>query len=215
MLFSDPRAQAVFDEYHDRHQREIKRMNELPREMLGSRRDEFLLPVGRDVGNFLRSLVVARGARTILELGTSYGYSTLFLADAARQTGGRVVSVDLDSAKQQHAGAALARAGLADHVTFRCGNAVDILTSEEGPFELVLLDIWKNAYVDAFEALYPRLLEAGIVVSDNMIEPVGAREQVRAFRAAVKDKGDMQSVLLPFGSGIELSIKWSPDSESL
>jgi predicted O-methyltransferase YrrM len=215
MTFSDPRAQAVFQEYDDRHQRERGVMQDLPRELLGDRRDEFLLPIGPVVGDFLRSLAIGRRAMTILELGTSYGYSTLFLADAARQTGGRVISVDSAAAKQEHAAAMLAKAGLADHVAFRCGDAAELIAGEDGPFDLVLLDIWKSAYVSAFEAVYPKLAEAGIVVSDNMIEPASARDMVRAFRDAVRAKSDMQSVLLPLGSGIELSIRWRPDSESL
>ena len=215
MNFSDPRAAAVFKEYDDRHQRERGVTQDLPNELLGGRRDEFLLPVGRYVGDFLRSLAVGHNAKTILELGTSYGYSTLFLADAARQSGGRVISVDSAPAKQEHAKGMLAKAGLADFVTFRCGDALEVIAAESGPFDVVLLDLWKSAYADAFEAVYPKLAEAGVIVSDNMIQPASARELVRTFREAVKAKGDMQSVLLPLGSGIELSIKWSPDSDSL
>src|SRR5688572_21163023 len=103
MLFSDSRAQAVFEAYHDRHQRELELTHRLPGETIGARRDEFLLPVGRAVGNFLRALAVGRSAKTILELGTSYGYSTLFLADGARQAGGRVISIDSEQGKQDYA----------------------------------------------------------------------------------------------------------------
>ena len=208
MLFDDPRAQAVFEDYDARHQREL-RSND------GLGRDDLLLPVGRNVGDFLRSLAVGRGARTILELGTSYGYSTLFLADAARQTGGRVISMDLVADKQTHAAAMLAKAGLDGFVEFRCGDAPGLIAADAEPLDLVLLDIWKDAYVAAFEAVYPRLAEEGIIVSDNMIHPVGARENVRRYREALKAKGDLQTALLPLGSGIELSIKWSPDNDSL
>ena len=215
MPFSDPRAEAVFAEYDERHQSERRLMADLPQGQLRPRRDEFLLPVGREAGEFLRALAVGTGAKRILELGTSYGYSTLFLADAARQTGGTVTSIDVAQDKQDYAAAMLARAGLADFATFSCGDALAMIGALDGPFDLVLLDIWKTAYVAAFEALYPKLAEAGIVVSDNMIEPAGAREDVRAFRRAAGAKGDLQSALLPIGSGIELTIRWSPDSASL
>ena len=215
MLFTDPRAQEVFEEYNERHQRELKLSRETPREGSGLSRDEKLLPVGRNVGDFLRSLAIGRGPKLILELGTSYGYSTLFLADAARQAGAKVISIDTAQHKQDYAAGMLARAGLADFVEFRCGDAAQIISSEAGPVDMALLDIWKSAYVDAFEALYPKLSEAGIVVSDNMIYPESAREQVREYRRAVQAKGDIQNVLLPIGSGIDVSIKWSPDSESL
>lgn len=215
MPFSDPRALAVFEKYHERHERERALTRELPREVMGERRDEFLLPVGRAVGDFLRSLAVGRGAKTIFELGTSYGYSTLFLADAARQTGGKVVSFDVHAGKQEYAAGMLAKAGLADVVEFRCGDAIELIGQETGAVDLALLDIWKSAYEPAFEALYPRLSDGAIIISDNMILPASAREMVRAFRKAVLAKGDMQSALLPLGSGIELSVKWSAGSEAL
>ncbi len=215
MQFTDPRAAEVFAEYDARHRHEQELTRDLPRASFGDRRDEFLLPVGAAVGNFLRALALGKEAPAILELGTSYGYSTLFLADAARQTGGRVVSIDLDPAKQEYAAHMLARAGLAEWVEFRSGDALDLVAADPGPFDLVLLDIWKNLYPACFEAVYPKLAEEGALVSDNMIYPESAREAVRAYRASMRAKDDLQSVLLPLGSGIELTVKWSASSPKL
>jgi predicted O-methyltransferase YrrM len=213
--FEDARAQAVFARYDARHQEELELTRSLPQGSFGERRDEFLLPVGAAVGNFLRALAVGRAPEGILELGTSYGYSTLFLADAARACGATVVSVDLDGTKQDYARAMLEEAGLADFVEFRCGDALDVVGADPGPFGLVLLDVWKNLYLPCFEAVYPKLAEEGAIVSDNMIYPEGAREAVRAYRQAVRTKADLQTVLLPLGSGIELTVRWSPDSAKL
>lgn len=215
MQFTDPKVAAVFAEYHERHQRELELTRALPRASFGERRDEFLLPVGAAVGAFLHALVAGRKAERVLELGTSYGYSTLFLADAARACGARVVSIDVDGAKQAFAAQMLEKAGLAGHVEFRCGDALELLADDAGPYEVVLLDIWKNLYLPCFEAVYPLLAEEGAIVSDNMIYPESARDAVRAYREAVKAKPDLQSVLLPLGSGIELSVKWSADSAKL
>jgi predicted O-methyltransferase YrrM len=215
MKFADPGADEVFSEYKARHERELAAARELPRGAFGTRRDDFLLPVGADVGAFLHALVIGRGARTVLELGTSYGYSTLFLADAARECGARVVSIDVDAAKQAYAGQMLERAGLRGHVEFRCGDAVEQLAGNRGPWDVVLLDVWKDAYVACFEAFYPALAEEGIIVSDNMIYPEAARDAVRAYRAVVNAKADLQTALLPLGSGIELTVKWSADSAKL
>lgn len=215
MQFTDPAVAAVFAEYDDRHQRELELTRALPRGSFGERRDEFLLPVGAAVGAFLHALVVGRQAKRVLELGTSYGYSTLFLADAARECGATVVSIDVDGAKQAYAAQMLGKAGLADHVEFRCGDALELLAGDAGPYDVVLLDIWKNLYLPCFEAVYPLVSEEGAIVSDNMIYPEGARDAVRAYRQAVKGKPDLQSVLLPLGSGIELSVKWSPGSAKL
>lgn len=215
MPFTDPRVAEVFAHYAARHEHELELAKDLPRAEFGERRDEFLLPVGADVGAFLRALAVARKPARILELGTSYGYSTLFLADAARECGARVVTMDVDADKQAYARAQLEQAGLAGHVEFRCGDALELIAADSGEWELVLLDIWKDLYLPCFEALYPRLSEEGVIVSDNMIYPEGARGAVRAYRAGVMAKGDLQTVLLPLGSGIELTIRWSAGNAKL
>jgi predicted O-methyltransferase YrrM len=215
MKFTDPRVAEVFAEYDARHKRELAAVRDYPRGAFGGRRDEFLLPVGAEVGAFLHALVIGRAARTVLELGTSYGYSTLFLADAARECGARVVSIDVAPAKQAYASEMLERAGLREQVEFRCGDAVALLADNHGPWDVVLLDIWKDMYVPCFEAVYPALAEEAIIVSDNMIYPEGAREAVRAYRAAVKAKADLQTALLPLGSGIEVSVRWSQQNPKL
>jgi predicted O-methyltransferase YrrM len=215
MPFTDPRVAEVFEHYAARHRDELEMTRDLPAGSFGERRDEFLLPVGADVGAFLRALAIGRRPERILELGTSYGYSTLFLADAARECGAKVITVDLDANKQAYAKEQLDKAGLAEFVEFRCGDALDLIAADPGPFGLVLLDVWKNLYVPCFEAVYPKLAEEGVIVSDNMIYPEGARDAVRALREAIRAKPDLQTVLLPLGSGIELTVKWSAGSAKL
>ncbi len=214
MLFSDPRVAEVFAEYRTRAAVDQRLMAELGPAGF-ARRDEFLLPVGEDVGGLLHALVLAHRPRRILELGTSYGYSTLILADAARAVGALVITMELADYKQAYALERLTRAGLADQVDLRCGDAVAMIGADAGPFDFVLLDIWKDLYLPCFEAFYPKLSEEAIVAADNMIEPVGARESVRIYRAAVQAKGDMQQVLLPAGQGIELAVKWSAGNAKL
>jgi predicted O-methyltransferase YrrM len=213
--FADPRVAEVFAQYAERHRQELALTRDLPLGSFGSRRDEFLLPVGAEVGALLRALAIARHPGRILELGTSYGYSTLFLADAARQCGAQLVTVDLDAAKQAYARESLERAGLDGFVEFRCGDALDIVDADDGEWGLVLLDIWKDLYVPCFEAVYPRLADEGVIVSDNMIYPEGARDAVRRLREAIGSKSDLQTVLLPLGSGIELTVRWSEGNAKL
>jgi predicted O-methyltransferase YrrM len=213
-MFSDPRVQAVYAAYAARAEADGARMAALGPAGF-ARRDEFLLPVGEDVGRLLHTLILSHRPRRILEVGTSYGYSTLFLADAARAVGGQVITMDLADYKQAFMREQLAAAGLADHVETRCGDAVALIAAEAGPFDFVLLDIWKELYLPCFEALYPKLSEEGIVAADNMIDPPGHRDSVREYRAAVRAKGDMQQVLLPCGQGIELAVKWSAGNPKL
>jgi predicted O-methyltransferase YrrM len=214
MNFSSPAVDRVFAEYERRNTDERAKAALLGSKMF-ERRDEFLLPVGREVGGFLHSLILAKRPARVLELGTSYGYSTLFLADAVTQVGGTVITMELADYKQAAARAMIEKAGIAAVVDFRLGDAVAMINADAGPFDLVLLDIWKDLYVSCLRAFYPKLADEGIVAADNMIEPATLREDVRKYRAAVRSLPDMQTALLPIGSGIELSVKWSAASGKL
>lgn len=214
MILATPAAQAVFERYDARAASDALRMKELGPAGFAIR-DEFLLPVGREVGELLHALIRAHRPRRILELGTSYGYSTLFLADAAKAVGAEVVTMELAQYKQDHARAELAEAGLADVVDFRCGDALELLAVDPGPWDFVLLDIWKELYLPCFAAFYPKLSDEGMICADNIIEPAMSREDMRAYRAAVAARADLRSTLLPVGSGIELSVKWSAGNPKL
>jgi len=214
MHFITPEAQSVFATYEARAKSDEARMRELGPAGFAIR-DEFLLPVGAEVGGFLHALVLAKRPARILELGTSYGYSTLFLADAAKAVGATVITMELADYKQAYAREQLELAGLADIVDWRCGDAVAMINADPGPFDLVLLDIWKELYTPCLEAVYPKLSDEGIIAADNMIDPEMARADVRVYRAAVRAKADLQTTLLPIGSGIELSVKWSAGSPKL
>ncbi len=213
-MFDDPKSAEIAARYEARAASDAALMRELGPAGF-ARRDEFLLPVGEDVGRFLHALILARRPARILELGTSYGYSTLYLADAARAVGAQVVTMELADYKQAHAREQLAEAGLADVVDFRLGDAVAMLAADPGPWDFVLLDIWKELYLPCFDAFYPKLSEEAVIASDNMIEPAMARPEVRLYREAVRAKADMQTALLPIGSGIEISVKWSAGNAKL
>jgi predicted O-methyltransferase YrrM len=207
MTFTSPQAAAVFAEYEARDAAERMRQKTLGPAGFAMR-DEFLLPVGPEVGGFLHALILAKRPKRILELGTSYGYSTLFLADAAQAVGATLITMELADYKQAYAREMIARAALSDSVNFRLGDAVTLIDADAGPFDFVLLDIWKELYLPCFDAFYEKLSDEAIVAADNMIEPVMAREDVRKYRAAVQAKPDLQTTLLPIGQGIELSVKW-------
>ncbi len=201
----DRAVEDVLEEYHGRAAREAERMAALTSDAFGAVRDEFLLPVGPQTGRMLHLLATGAGATRLLEIGTSYGYSTVWLADAARANGGSLVSIDLRAEKQVYAAERLERAGLRGQVEFRAGDALEIVAELAGPFDFVLIDAWKTTYVPCFERLYPRLAPGALVAADNMLFPEGAREHARAYQACVRRYAGMDSVLLPVGSGVELS----------
>jgi len=88
----DPTVARVLETYEARAQREEQLWNTLSDEQVRKRLDEFLLPVGRAAGTLINLIVKEGKARRILEVGASYGYSTIWLAEAARAVGGRVIS---------------------------------------------------------------------------------------------------------------------------
>jgi predicted O-methyltransferase YrrM len=201
----DAAFESVLQEYSARSEAELKRMRELDRAEHERVRDQFLLAIGPGSGQLMNLLARETRARTILEIGTSYGYSTLWLADAARTAGGKVITLEHIPEKAAYARAAMAKAGLADFVDFRVGDAIQLLSHLEERLDFVLLDLWKEFYIPCFDLFYPRLNPGAIVVADNMIFPAATQKDAREYREHVRAKADMQSVLLPIGHGIELS----------
>jgi predicted O-methyltransferase YrrM len=195
----------VLRAYEQRMVEEASLAKSLPRSESFARRDEFLLSVGEEVAHLLRDFAIGLGAKTIVELGTSYGYSTLFLADAARRTGGKVFTYENSADKQTYARKQLTEAGLASVVEWRLGDARDLLRGQPGPIDLVLIDLWKDLYVPCFELVYPLLSPSGVIVADNMLHPESSREEAAAYRAHVRAKPDIEAVLLPVGQGIDIS----------
>jgi predicted O-methyltransferase YrrM len=207
-IMTDEKFDAVLARYHSRMDDENARMKRDPA-AFSRQFDDYLLPVGPEVGWLLHALAVGRNARHILELGTSYGYSTLFLAEAARRTGGKVYTMDLAANKQQYARQQIEDAGLGMNVEWMLGDATQLLKTLAVPFDVVLVDLWKDKYVVCFDLFYANLADNAVIVADNMLIPEMARPEAEAYRSAVRAKSNLQSVLLPIGNGIELTCVWN------
>jgi predicted O-methyltransferase YrrM len=201
----DTAIQEVLAEYEKRGAEEFKLRSLGTMDEWLARRDEFLISVGPSTGQLLNILAKSIKAKTILELGTSYGYSTVWLAEAARATGGRLITIDKVADKHNYARSMLARAGLTKQVEFRLGDALDTIDVLKGPFDLVLVDLWKELYVDAFDLFYSKLAPGAIIAADNMILPENYREDALRYRKHIRSKPLIDSVLIPVGSGVELS----------
>ena len=201
----DQKIQGILSEYEARAAKESPHIMQMSEDEWRSRRDEFMLSVGHDTGRLLNILAKGAGARRILELGSSYGYSTLWLAEAARKTGGTVFSLEINSSKQQYARAMIVKAGLDGQVEFFLGDALKTIASLDGPFDFVLLDLWKDLYVSCFDLFYPKLNPGAIVVADNMLRPEEYLPEALKYRRHARSHPKIDSVLLPVGSGIELS----------
>ena len=202
----DARFDSVAAEYEARAARESREMHTIAPDQMMARRDEMLLPVGRETATLLQLLIRGAEAQNIVEIGTSYGYSTLYLAQAAREVGGRVTTIELATAKSQYAREALRRAGLAEHVDFRIGNALNVIGTLSAPIDFALIDLWKDLYVPCLELITPKLRSGTIIVGDNMLQPEMSRPAALAYQKRVREL-EFDSVLLNIGSGIEVSRK--------
>jgi predicted O-methyltransferase YrrM len=205
MASMDQAVRHVLDEYEARSEAEEKRWNELDPKDFVEERDKFLLAVGPATGMLINLLVKEAESKVILEIGTSYGYSTVWLAEAARETGGRVITLELQAEKQRYALERLTQARLADFVEFRLGDARELLAKLDKNVDFVLLDLWKDMYVPCFDLFHPRLNPGAVVVADNMLFPESTQGHAAKYRKHVRSQGDMQSILLPVGSGLEVS----------
>jgi predicted O-methyltransferase YrrM len=202
----DREVWSVLEEYHRRLEEERPRMLRASEDRtFRSIIDEFLLPVGPESGRLIHTLAKSLKTPTILELGTSYGYSTIWLAAAAQSSGGRVVTMELSEKKSAYAREMAKKAGLADVVDFRVGDAVAKIGELGTALDFVLVDLWKNLYVPCLEAFYPKLSNGAIIVTDNMIDPASERDAVMRYQKAIRAKPGITSILVPVGSGLEIS----------
>jgi predicted O-methyltransferase YrrM len=200
-----PALQAVLSRLHARMAAEERLRATLSPQAFAERRPELMLAIGEESGKLLHLLVLAAGATRILEIGTSVGYSTLWLADAVRQTGGRVTTLDASADKHRQAREHLHAAGLLASVDFVTAQAPACIEALPGPFDAVLLDCERHDYRPCFEAFAPKLAPGALVVADNMTVPPSPHAP--AYQAHVRGLPGWDSVLVPIGNGIELSRK--------
>src|SRR5436305_421539 len=119
----DQAVTSVLRDYEKRSNEESQRTSAMDTDEFFQHRDEFLLSVGPATGQLLNLLATQAKAKTILEVGSSYGYSTVWLAEAARTTGGKLITLEAIPEKQAHAREQIQKAGLAGSVDFRLGDA--------------------------------------------------------------------------------------------
>ncbi|MFT3840309.1 MAG: class I SAM-dependent methyltransferase [Myxococcaceae bacterium] len=203
----DARVRELLSEYERRSAEEWKLMSTLSNAEIGKRIDEFLISVGPDTGQLLHALVRSQKAKCVVELGCSYGYSTVWLADAVRETGGKLHSYELSADKIAFTRGKLATVGLDSFVEFHPGDALQNLPQLAGPIDLALIDCWKDLYLACFDLVHPKLSPQGTVVADNMIFPPDARPEAARYQRHVRATKGIESVTLPIGSGIDVSRK--------
>ncbi len=134
-------------------------------------------------------------AKDILELGTSNGYSTIWLADAVRSVGGKVITVDYNPEWQEHAKENLKRAKLSNYVEMVLSPALDALDDLEGPFDFVFLDATKCEYAQYLKKVFPKVRIGGIIAADNVAGMFAA--ETADFRDALEQSDQIECTYIP------------------
>ncbi|MEM6449112.1 MAG: class I SAM-dependent methyltransferase [Cyanobacteria bacterium P01_D01_bin.105] len=160
------------------------------------------LPINRDQGEFIYDLLISEGSKHIVEFGTSFGISTLFLAAAARQTGGHVVTSELLPEKCAIAQKNFQRAGIADLVELREGDAMDTLASVDDGIDFLLLDGWNDLYLPVLQMLEHKLNKGAYIYTDNALFP--GTEAFLSYLRENPSKFDSEHIKTGKG-GIELT----------
>jgi predicted O-methyltransferase YrrM len=155
----------------------------------------------------LLSILVRSAQRTrVLEIGTSNGYSTIWLADALRATGGRLISVERDPEKQAIADENLSHIGLRDLVELIQGDATTVVQTLPGPFDLVFFDADRKSAPEQLAILLPKLTPSVLILADNVLSHP---DEIAPYLAAVETLPDFESLTIPTGKGLHLAYRES------
>jgi predicted O-methyltransferase YrrM len=151
-------------------------------------------------GKWLRILAEGCQAKTVVEVGTSTGYSGLFFSLALAGTGGRLITHELDEGRASMARANFAKAGVDRLVTLVMGNAQETTRKVTGPVDLVFLDADKEGYVHYCDVLLPKLRPGGLMLAHNT-------DMVPDYLAKVRANPALDTVIYSGGGGLSVTVK--------
>lgn len=170
-----------------------------------------LVALDRNKAEFCYQVCRALRARRVVEAGTSFGVSTLFLAAAVRDNvrlgagSGIVIATEYEPQKVKSARANFAEAGLSDFIELREGDLCETLVDVAAPIDFLLIDIWTPMARPALELMAPRLREGAVVIADNTKQ---FREQYRDYFEFVDDPANkLRTMTLPFEGGLEFTVR--------
>lgn len=162
------------------------------------------IPITPEQGKVLYLTARMIDARTIVEFGTSFGISALYLGSAARANGGRFIGSEREPKKIAAARANLAEAGLDGVAEVRDGDALQTFRDIAAPIDLVLLDGWKDLYLPMLQLLRPKLRKGAVVFADNIFT---FPKELASYIAFVREAGNgFESTTIPIGHGLEYSV---------
>jgi caffeoyl-CoA O-methyltransferase len=170
--------------------------------------------IGPACGRLLCLLAQTSGAKRIFEMGSAIGYSAIWLARGAG-AGAGIYCTDGDPGNARRARQNFERAGVSDRIRFLVGDAVDLIDTVSGEFDLILIDVNKPQYPAALEKAIPRLRRGGLLVTDNVLwsgrVTRRAKDQntrsIQRFNKAIYDSSGLFSVIVPLRDGVAVCRK--------
>ncbi len=193
---------------------EAERDEEIRKEGLGKQiaTKDRSLAIPRAEGKFLYILARSMKAKRIFEIGTSFGYSTLWLAAAVKEEKGKVITVDVLPEKIKKASENITDSGLKHYVELIKGDAREILKKYEEPFDIIFLDADKRDYIDFIKLGLKKLRKGGIILSDNVIDCPEIHKDDPEICEEIMDfintHPKFVSITVPFlPNGLEMTLK--------
>ncbi|MGK6349712.1 O-methyltransferase [Parapedobacter sp. DT-150] len=163
------------------------------------------LNVPYEDGQVLHDLIVANNYRSALEIGTSTGHSTVWIAWALSKTGGKLTTIEIDENRQKQAMENIKAAGLSDVVDFKLGDAHQIVKTVDGPFDFVFSDADKDWYVQYFKDVDPKLSKGGSFTAHNVLQSISG---IGEYMDMVNNHPDYETTVEKSSqSGIAISRK--------
>jgi len=159
-------------------------------------------------GKILYDLIIKNKYRKALEIGTSTGHSTIYIAWALSKTGGKVITIEIDKERYRQALANFKEAGLSDYIDARLADAHTLVKELQGPFDFIFCDADKEWYKNYFIDVYPKLEAGGCYTAHNVsLRGWGMEEGTKEFYDYIKSFPYMKTTVDESGGGISISYK--------
>jgi predicted O-methyltransferase YrrM len=171
--------------------------------------------VGPAVASVLQQLALMINARTVFELGSAIGYSTIWWAQAVGDKG-RVIYTDGDKKNAERARGYFTRAGVANRITLHTGDALEVLSEQKQEFDIIFNDVDKEDYPRVLRLVAPRLRRGGLFITDNVLwsghvaekNPTDARTKaILEFNRKLYDSKEFYTTILPIRDGLAVALK--------